>query len=331
MSLASKSKVPDWHPTASLASLRQRAVLLNKIRDFFAVRNVLEVETPLLAHSTTTDPHIASFETKLAFVGLSQTTPLFLQTSPEYAMKRLLAAGYGSIYQICKAFRNGESGRKHNPEFTLLEWYRVDFTHHCLMDEVSELLSVLLHTLPADRISYASLFQEYFAINPHTCSIESLVNIVAEKKLCISVGEEQLSKDFWLDLLLTHIIEPELGKERPLFIFDYPQTQAALAKIRKVENYFVGERFELYYKGMELANGYHELANSQEQLSRFQQENNIRLEKNLPAIPLDERFINSLSCLPACAGVALGFDRLTALAIHADHLADVLSFPTSLA
>ncbi len=315
-----------WHPTASLTNLQLRAKIIKQIRLFFEARNVLEIDTPLLGHSTVTDPHLASFETALVFSNFSHTK-LYLQTSPEYAMKRLLAAGVGSIYQICKAFRNGEVGKKHNPEFTILEWYRVGMTYIELMNEVETFLTKILGTSPGDRITYHALFHKYFNINPHTCSLETLKSIANRYDLTFENSQDEKDHDVWLDLLLTHLIEPNLGQKAPLFLYDYPESQAALAKTHVENGYKIGERFEVYFKGLELANGYHELGDVNEQVSRFEQDNNNRLKLGRPAIPIDFSLLKALPMLPNCAGVAMGVDRLISLAVGANHLSEVIAFP----
>lgn len=316
----------DWKPTASLNNLHLRATILSNIRLFFTKREILEVETPLVCSATTTDPYINSFETAFQNPGRAANR-LFLQTSPEFAMKRLLAAGYGSIYQICKAFRNGESGARHNPEFTILEWYRVGYSHHQLMDEMNEFLQFILNTQPAKKISYEQLFQNYFNFNPHTCNLQTLQQTAEKYSLVLGSSIDREDRNMWLDLLLTHIVEPELGREEPLFVYDYPSQQAALAKIRIENNYSVGERFEVYFKGIELANGYHELGDAEEQRARFKQDNLFRQQLNLPSVPIDEYLLNALPYFPNCAGVALGVDRLILLAAQATELAEVLTFP----
>lgn len=312
-----------WRPSASLNNLKLRANLLNKIRQFFFERDVLEVETPLLCHSTATDPGLASFETNMDFSG--EIKPLYLQTSPEFPMKRLLAAGYGSIYQICKAFRKGEVGERHNPEFTLLEWYRVGFDHFELMDEMDQLLAFTLNTTVADRISYRELFDEFCSVNPHTCDLDALEAIV--KTHGITFNYQEASRDVWLDLIMTHVIEPHLGKDKPLFVYDYPSSQAALAKTKQEAGYSVGQRFEVYYKSIELANGYYELADANEQRTRFEEDNAARLALGLPTIPIDQFLLEALPSLPPCAGVALGFDRLLCLILGSQKISDVLNFP----
>lgn len=317
----------NWRPTANIANLKLRAEIIAKIRTFFAERNILEVETPLLSHSTVTDIYLQSFQTSYQFDDLEFKT-LYLQTSPEYAMKRLLAAGSGPIYQICKAFRNcGESGHLHNPEFSLLEWYRPDFDHFHLMNEVDELLTLILNTLPAERVTYAELFLRYTNIDPHLASIDELKCKLIE--LGISIENLNLiDRDSWLHLLMSHIIEPKLGRNnRPSFVYDFPVSQAALARIR-LDNPPVAERVEIYLEGMELANGFHELNNANEQRQRFMNDLKKRQAMNLPLVPIDENLVAALEHgLPDCAGIALGIDRLIMLASKAKHINEIISFP----
>lgn len=296
--------------------LQLRAEILAKIRQFFAERNILEVETPLLCSTTATDPHIHSF---------AVAPHRYLQTSPEFCMKRLLAAGSGSIYQICKAFRHEESGRQHNPEFTLLEWYRVGFDHHQLMVEVDELLQSILQTASAEKITYEKLFEKYLAINPHSASIQELKHCAQKNQLVLSDGNI-IDRDAWLQLLMIHFIEPQLGFEKPLFIYDFPTTQAALAKIRHIE-ISVAERFEVYVNGIELANGYHELTDAKEQQARFLADQRRRQALGYAMIPIDKHLLNALeNGLPDCAGVALGVDRLIMLAAKENSIHSTLSF-----
>jgi lysyl-tRNA synthetase class 2 len=317
----------DWKPSATVDCLKQRAQLIDKIRNFFKARDVIEVETPLLCSSTATDPFIHSFETSLIEPGSNQGKKLYLQTSPEFLMKRLLAAGMGSIYQICKAFRNEEFGRLHNPEFTILEWYRLNFDHHQLMNEVDCFLQEILSTARAQRMSYDQLFLESLQIRPHTASITELRECGANHGLTIQDAESaDLTRDDWLQLLMTHFIEPHLGFEAPVFIYDFPESQAALAKIRH-ENPPVAERFEVYIKGLEIANGYHELCEPQEQQSRFEADNRKRQQLGHSQIPIDHQLIAALQHgLPTCAGIALGIDRLIMLALERSHIEDVIAF-----
>lgn len=313
-----------WHPTASLSNLRARARILSQIRQFFAERNILEVETPLLSHGTVTDPHVNGIPAIYQTIGNSKKEICYLQTSPEYAMKRLLAAGSGSIYQICKAFRQGEMGRLHNPEFTMLEWYHLEYDHHALMDEMDLLLQLILGVPPAERITYADLFLKYFNINPHSVDVSELIEIANKNKFQVAA---QLDRDAYLDLLWTHGIEPFVAKDKPLFLYDFPISQAALAKIRN-EDPPVASRFEVYFKGVELANGFHELQDSDEQIKRFQNDLQFRKQHKLPARPIDERFLAALKVgLPECAGVALGVDRLVMLALEENSLSEIMSFP----
>lgn len=315
-----------WQPTTSLATLHLRARLLSRIRQFFAERQVLEVETPLLSQATVTDKYLQSFQTNYHFANPEQKQTLYLQTSPEFAMKRLLAAGSGAIYQLCKAFRNqGESGRTHNPEFTMLEWYRPGFNHHDLMDEMESLLKIILGCPSAQRFSYAELFQHYLQLDPHQASIEPLkqtahrFNLATENLIC-------LEKDDWLNLLMTHCIEPQLPKH-PVFIYDFPASQAALARIRPGEP-ALAERFEVYVQGLELANGFHELSSASEQRQRFKNDLIQREQAGYPLVPIDERLLAALEQgLPDCAGVALGVDRLIMLAAGKNSINEVITFP----
>lgn len=298
-----------WQPTANLDNIRQRAAVYQKIRDFFTARDVLEVETPLLSPYGVTDIHTASI----------RAGDGFLQTSPEYAMKRLLATYPCSIFQICKAFRQDERGSKHRPEFTMLEWYRVGFDHHQLMDEMDDLLQTILGCEKAERLSYAEVFRQYLSIDPLHCSLYDCLNLLDH---AVSLDD----KDAALSLLMGEKIEPQLGQSRPIFIFDYPHTQAALAKISD-KNPLVAERFEVYFKGIELANGFHELTDAREQKNRFLQEQRYREENNLPLVKIDPQFIAALEHgLPNCAGVALGLDRLLMLLTHADSIDQVIAF-----
>jgi lysyl-tRNA synthetase class 2 len=322
---------PFWHATASLQNLRHRSAILAKVRAFFAARDVLEVETPLLGSSTATDPHIHSFLVPHVY---SAQKAGYLQTSPEFPMKRLLAQGIGSIYQISKAFRCGERGRLHNPEFTLLEWYRVGFDHHRLMDEIDALMHEILHTTAADRMTYAEAFATYLHLDCERSTVAQLQACAKQQQLdCHGVDNELVAnvadsgdKDFWLQLLVSHCIEPHLGKDRPIFITDFPASQAALAKLNAA-NPLVADRFELYFKGIELANGYHELCDAREQRRRFLADNAQRAQHNLPLIPIDEFLLAALeNGMPACAGVALGMDRLIMLACGAHAVEEVMSF-----
>jgi lysyl-tRNA synthetase class 2 len=319
-------RTDDWRPTASSKALRLRAEILATIRAFFADRGVLEVETPLLASAPVTDLHLHALSCRYRGPGVDGAQTLYLQTSPEFAMKRLLAAGSGPIYQICKAFRDGEAGRRHNPEFTILEWYRPGWDHHELMDEVDELLATILGSRSAERISYATAFDRYAGVDvfKDEDTDESLLLRVADFGLD---DINSLSKDDLLDVILTHVIEPKLGHCQPTFIHDYPASQAALARIRD-GNPPLAERFEVFVEGVELANGYHELADPTEQRRRFKADIEARNRRGLPQVPIDERLLSALEQgLPNCAGIALGVDRLLMVASGTRDLADVLAFP----
>lgn len=320
-----------WRPSADLSTLRLRAELLAQIRGFFAERNVLEVETPALSAAAITDPQLASFGTLYSGPGPRYGQMLYLHTSPEFPMKRLLAAGSGCIYQIARVFRDGEAGRRHNPEFTLLEWYRLGFDHHRLMAEVAELVTALLTGRMAlaepERWSYRELFQRFLGLDPYRSCAPELAACARSQLIPIPPGMPVAELDPWLDLLLTHRIEPLLGQGRLSFVYDYPVSQAALARLRPGDPP-VGERFELYLNGVELANGFHELGDAAEQRRRFERENAKRLALGLPAMPADEHLLAALeSGLPDCAGVALGLDRLVMLAAGKTSLQEVMAFP----
>lgn len=310
----------NWQPCASLNTLRKRAGLLQKIRHFFHDADVLEVETPVLCHASVTDPFIQSIA-----VSLAQHEDYYLQTSPEYAMKRLLAAGSGPIFQLSKAFRREELGRFHNPEFSLLEWYRPHYDHHQLMDEVDDLLQLILKTPAAERISYHDVFLTYLNCDVHRIdNWQPLMAIAEQNNIHVSAKIED--KDTWLQLLMSHCIEPRLGKEQPCFIYDFPESQAALARIRP-GNPPLASRFEVYFKGIELANGFHELLDAKEQQARFEKNNLERKKQNLPVMKIDHYLLQALQHgLPDCAGVALGIDRLIMLALDEKEIAKVMSF-----
>jgi lysyl-tRNA synthetase class 2 len=320
----------NWRPSAELDVLKLRARMLQRIRAFFSDRNVLEVETPILSSGATTDPNIESFATRYRGPVFPHGQSLYLHTSPEFAMKRLLAAGSGSIYQICKVFRDGEAGRLHNPEFTMIEWYRVGLDHTGLMKEVAELVTWALDAkMPAkiEYLSYRDAFLRCADIDPHTENVEVFAQCAHRNKISAPNGMPNDNVDPWRDLLLTHIVEPHLGKDGMTFLYDYPASQAALACVRP-GNPPLAERFELYIDGIEIANGFHELANADEQRRRFESDLQKRRARGLPALPIDERLLAGLvQGIPDCAGVALGFDRLVMRALGAISIENVLSFP----
>ncbi len=319
----------DWRPAASGAVLQQRAVLLARMRDYFAREHVLEVDTPALSHAAVTSPQLASFRLDCGGSGAGRTEHCWLHTSPEFPMKRLLAAGSGSIYQLCKVFRAGEAGRLHNPEFTLLEWYRTGFDHLDLMDDVERLLRDVLAGIrtvePVSHWTWRDLYLEFAGIDPFAVTVPDLQRLLGQHGF-ETVGMQQADLQAWLDLVMTHLVEPRLGRGL-VFVRDYPASQAALARIRP-GNPALASRFEAYLDGIELANGFHELSDAAEQRKRFETENRQRVQAGLPAMPVDEYLLAALdSGLPDCAGVALGVDRLLMLAAGADSIGEVLAFP----
>ena len=297
--------------------------MLEGARAFFSERGVLEVETPILSTAAVSDPQIESLATQIA--GLPGRR--YFCPSPEYAMKRLLAAGSGDIYQICKVFRDAERGRWHNPEFTMIEWYRVGLDDAALMDEVEALIGELLAPsrvlAAADRLSYAAALQRHAGVDAFVSSEDELLE--AARRHGIQCNAE-LDRDAKLDLLMGLVVGPRLGRGNPCFVCDYPASQAALARL-KPGLPRVAARFELYLDGLELANGFHELAQPQEQRARFTHDLALRRERGQVQAPLDENFLAALeSGLPDCAGVALGFDRLAAIALGANQLSDAMAF-----
>ena len=314
----------SWRPTATLQALRLRATMLSRARAFFAQRGVLEVETPVLSMAGTTDPNIQSLTTRVA--GLPGT--LYLHTSPEFPMKRLLAAGSGHIYQIARVFRDAENGRRHNPEFTMLEYYRLGMDHHALMDEVAELVQCLLGVEPGanvcQRMSYRDAFMQTVQLDPLTADRALLLQTLSRHALPLPA--DPLTAAQLTDLIMAALVSPALGRKQPCFVYDFPADQAALARIR-AGHPPVAERFELFFQGMELANGFHELCDATEQRQRFVRDNALRVQEGYPQVPADERMLQALeNGLPDCSGVAIGFDRLVMLAAGAPQLSDVLAF-----
>ncbi|WP_367680377.1 elongation factor P--(R)-beta-lysine ligase [Candidatus Fukatsuia anoeciicola] len=319
-----KNKTVNWQPNAPIKNLRKRAAILTEIRQFFADRNVLEVETPAMSQANITDVHIVSFKTKLISSDRTIRPTLYMITSPEYHMKRLLAAGSGSIYQLGRSFRNEESGRLHNPEFTMLEWYRVGYDMIELINEVDELLQQILSCDIAKRVSYQQIFLDYLAIDPLATDIQQLSKVAS--KLNLSNADKEKNLDTLLQFLFVEGIEPLIGHDKPIVIYNYPASQASLAKINN-KDYRIAERFEFYFKGIELANGFHELTNFTEQRQRFEQDNRYRVAQGLKESLIDENFINALQYgLPTCSGVSLGVDRLVMLALKATKLSEVMAF-----
>jgi lysyl-tRNA synthetase class 2 len=324
----------DWRPSATLDVLKLRATLLARIRRYFADRDVLEVDTPALSAAASTDPAIHSFNTTWHGPGARNGSTCYLHTSPEFPMKRLLAAGSGDIYQVCKVFRDNEQGDLHNPEFTLLEWYRTGFDHLDLMDDVERLLSAILVDIMPDRDvqhwTYRELFLEFTAIDPFAATADGISAMLERQHNISPVGMRDAPLDAWLDLVMTHVIEPELRRGL-VFVRDYPASQAALARLRS-GNPTVAARFEAYLDGVEIANGFHELADADEQRRRFADENGRRRRLGLEPAPVDERLLAALQAgLPNCAGVALGLDRLLMLACDTGQVDTVMAFPFAIA
>jgi len=312
----------DWRPRANAAVLRARARLYGAIRHYFEARGVLEVETPILSAAATVDPHIDSFSTREP--GGRQW---WLHTSPEFAMKRLLAAGSGPVYQIARVFRREEAGRHHNPEFTMLEWYRPGWDHRALMDEVEDLLLAAGVAAPAwTRLTYGEAFLRHAGLDPFAAGLDQLRQACAAQLNLSGALLQAQDRDVYLDLLMSSLVGPRLGREAPAFLYDFPASQAALARVRPGHPP-VAERFELFWKGIELANGFHELTDAAEQRRRFEQDRARRAAEGREAPPYDAHLIAALeSGMPACAGVAVGLDRLLMLMLDLPDLGDVLTF-----
>jgi len=310
---------PAFAAGASLATLEQRAALLRKLREFFYQRDFLEIETPLLAGEIIPELHIEPIQTE---------DGAFLQASPELHMKRLLAAGAQAIFQVTRSFRGGERGRLHNPEFTIVEWYHAGDDMRAGIDLLDELMQSLSKTPPAARTTFAEAFQRTLGLCPHTATIEELSAAAKLVNIPVPRQMDTADRDEWLNLLLATCIESELGRNRPEIVYHYPATQASLAKIVPTEfGYDVAERFELYYRGVELANGFHELTDAAEQRRRFEAVNAARVADGRRALPLPASLLAALAAgLPACSGAALGFDRLVMLAVGGGAIRDVMSF-----
>ena len=308
-----------WRPSASIEALRLRARLLRAVRAYFDDQGVMEVETPVLGSTTVTDPSIRS-------LGSNDRTgrSWYLQTSPESAMKRLLAAGSGSIYQITRAFRDGERGRHHNPEFSILEWYRVGFDHHRLMDDVDALLDRVLAPRKSSRITFRDAFLRHLDLDPSTATMAELHDACESSGFASRTAAA--TRDECLDHLLADTVQPALGPGR-VYLLDFPASRAALARVRTGPP-CVAERFELYIDGIEVANGYHELRDAGELRGRMRRDIETRRRSARSAPAVDERLLAAHEAgLPACAGVAVGFDRLVMLAGGYRTLREVLAFP----
>ncbi|WP_252177616.1 EF-P lysine aminoacylase EpmA [Endozoicomonas sp. 4G] len=320
----------NWKPSASMSTLQERARLFSRIRHYFDEQQVMEVDTPMLSASATVDLHIDSFVTTFLPIGGGSEKSCYLHTSPEFPMKRLLAAGSGDIYSLGRVFRNGEAGGRHNPEFTMLEYYRLGMDQHQLMDDMTLLLSSVAAFKEMGRVSYGDVFQKKLGLNPHTASDEVLSALV---KKHVDKGLSGLERNDCLDALFSKMIEPELGVSEGgalngVYVYDYPASMAALARLHSnSQGDQVAARFELFINGVELANGYHELTHGEEQQARFKAEQTKRKEQGRPVYPYDHNLVEGLrSGMPDCAGVAMGLDRLLMLMLNKKQIADVIAF-----
>lgn len=314
---------PAWQPSASRAALESRARQLSFVRGFFAQREVLEVETPVLGRYGATDVNLDGIHAR---VTAGARAGGWLQTSPEYHMKRLLAAGAGSIYQVSRVFRDGEQGRRHNPEFSMLEWYRAGFDHVMLMDEVSDLVCGWLGCQRPETMTYQDALARWAGVDPFAATDDQL------RKRCeqwLEPGQlAGLERDGCLDVLMSFAVEPNLGRGTPVFITGYPASQAALARVSRIDGLETAHRFELYIDGLELCNGYWELTDPDQQRQRFEADNRLRQRSGKTDMAMDKAFLAALEQgLPECSGVALGLDRLLMLKLGVDDIREVLAFP----
>lgn len=321
----------SFQPTCDVQALKARAKMYQRIRQFFAERDVLEVETPVLSQAAVTDVHLASVPA-LRHVNGQQHTH-YLQTSPEFAMKRLLASGSGAIFQICKVFRDDEHGRKHNSEFTMLEWYRPAFSLTDLMHETSALLNVCLAERFSDLrpivLSYKHAFQDRLDINPLQATLQQLKDTARRVGLNLDLGDDRLA---YMDLLFSHMVEPSLGFDTPVFLTDFPPEMASLAKVKTDDDgEQVAARFEVYIEGLELANAYDELVDAEVLRQRFMADNAERAAQGLTVMPIDEHLLAALPHMPECSGIALGIDRLLMIAQNKLKLEQVITFPAEIA
>ncbi|MEM7284613.1 MAG: EF-P lysine aminoacylase EpmA [Pseudomonadota bacterium] len=311
---------PRWKPSAVKSLIELRAKFLADTRAFFAQRGVLEVETPIISRSGIQDPNLASVNAQLSGLGAC-----FLHTSPELHMKRLLASGSGDIFQVCKVFRDAELGHKHSVEFTMVEWYRLGFSLEQMMHETVQYCCERLSlNQPAIYISYSELFRKFQDLDPISISHEDLVGYVAT--IDSTIEAQRLSKMQLLDYLMSTKVEPELDPNTLTCVYDYPAEQAALAELDPADRR-LAKRFEVFFGSIELANGYLELQDANEQRARFENEARQRVEGGLPAVPMDELFLAAMDHgLPVCSGVAVGLDRLLMVASGSDDIRDVLAF-----
>lgn len=313
-----------YQPTATLESARERATMYSTIRQFFAEREVLEVQTPVMSQAGNTDIFLQSVSTNVTVNDKPRT--YYLHTSPEFAMKRLLGAWQVPMYQICPVFRDNEIGRRHNVEFTMLEWYRPGFSLDELARELNDLVSVVMgYTVIFDHYRYVDAFLDFVKIHPFTASCDTLQAIARDNGIFVDMGDDHQG---WLDVLFSQLVEPHLGKDLPTLLYDYPVATASLAKTTTdKDGNLVARRFELYMNGLEIANAYDELADGQALRVRFEQDNLARKQRGLPVMPIDDNLLAACDALPPCSGIAVGLDRLLMVKVGAETLEQVIAFP----
>lgn len=313
-----------YQPTATLESARERATMYATIRQFFAEREVLEVQTPVMSQAGNTDIFLQSVSTNVTVNDKPRT--YYLHTSPEFAMKRLLGAWQVPMYQICPVFRDNEIGRRHNVEFTMLEWYRPGFSLDELARELNDLVSVVMgYTVIFDHYRYVDAFLDFVKIHPFTASCDTLQAIARDNGIFVDMGDDHQG---WLDVLFSQLVEPHLGKDLPTLLYDYPVATASLAKTTTdKDGNLVARRFELYMNGLEIANAYDELADGQALRVRFEQDNLARKQRGLPVMPIDDNLLAACDALPPCSGIAVGLDRLLMVKVGAEKLEQVIAFP----
>lgn len=321
----------DWRPCATIDTLKYRARVLHDVRLFMAERDIMEVDTPALSRYTVTEPNIASFETELDGNDIAKRRKLYLQSSPEYYMKRLLAADSGPIYQLGKVYRNNELGRLHSPEFTMLEWYEPGLDHHGLIQVVDQLLRSVCGLADGVSLSYRELFGRYLGIDPHIIAVNELAQTARAHQKSIDLTADESNRSQWLDFVFSELVLPELCGNRAYHIYDFPLCQAMLAKTRDEGSYQVAERFETVINGIELTNGFHELTDPEQQKRRFEQDQAIRHQNGQKVYDIDQRLIEAMQAgLPPCSGVSIGIDRLLMVMTGANELSEVLPFQPAL-
>ena len=332
-SSSTSSHKPNYAPTMTLAMAQQRAKFIGDIRQFFISRQVLEVQTPLLSQAGNTDTFLQSVAAHVTYQDRPRT--YYLHTSPEFAMKRLLASWQVPIYQICPVFRDNEIGVRHNIEFTMLEWYQPNYSLDDMAGELNELLTALYgHPMVMSHYRYVDAFMDFVGIHPLTASLSAL-QAVAEDRGLIGFDfndaddSEENRRQNWLDLLFSHAVEPNLGHDLPTLIIEYPPATAALAKTAlDKDGNTIAKRFELYINGIEIANAYDELADGPALRARFEQDNQLRQRHGLPQMPIDEHLLAASDDLIPCSGIAVGVDRLLMVITGAKTLEEVIAFPS---